>query len=47
MKIETKQLLLMGAILILGAVSLGKLGYDVVPDARAEDSLALGEAVSG
>jgi mono/diheme cytochrome c family protein len=45
MKIETKQLLLMGAILILGAVSLGKLGYDVVPVARAEDSLALGEAV--
>jgi len=45
MKIETKQLLLMGAILILGAVSLGKLGYDVVRVARAEDSLALGEAV--
>jgi cytochrome c oxidase cbb3-type subunit I/II len=45
MKIEATQLLLMGVILILGAVSVGKLGYDVVRVARGEDNLALGEKV--
>ena len=45
MKIEAKQLLLMGLILILGAVSVGKLGCDVVQVARGEDNLALGGKV--
>ena len=45
MKIEAKQLLLMELILILGAVSVGKLGCDVVQVARGEDNLALGGKV--